>query len=84
MRRSIPPRRRVVLLEAVMTRLDKPLRRELEVKGVIYTLTLDPSGLKLTEKGHRNGTTMAWLDLINGDAALAAALRGSVRSSEQA
>jgi hypothetical protein len=63
-----------------MTPLDKPLRRELEVKGVAYTLTIDPTGLKLTEKGHRNGTSLAWLDLINGDAALAAALQESVRS----
>jgi hypothetical protein len=30
-----------------MTPLDKPLKRELEVDGQAYTLTIDPDGLKL-------------------------------------
>jgi hypothetical protein len=33
--------------------------------------------LKLSEKGRRNGVTLSWVDLLNGDAALAAALQAS-------
>lgn len=61
-----------------MTRLDKPLRRELEIDGRRYTLTLDPRGLKLAPKGHRRGIALAWEALVSGDAALAAALRASL------
>ena len=31
-----------------MTRLDKPLKRELKLKKQSYVLTIDPEGLKLT------------------------------------
>lgn len=60
-----------------MTPLDKPLRRELKIADHSYTLTVDPLGLKLTQKGRRNGVTMTWSDLVNDDAAIAAALRAS-------
>jgi hypothetical protein len=63
-----------------MTRLDKPLKRELKVKvkAKAYVLTIDPDGLKLTLKGRRKGVVLAWKDLINGDAAMAAALNASL------
>jgi len=61
-----------------MTPLDKPLRRELEIDGTTYTLTIDPDGLKLTEKGRRKGLALRWSDLVNGDAALATALQASL------
>jgi hypothetical protein len=61
-----------------MTPLDKPLKRELEIEGRLYTLALDPQGLKLTEKGHRKGLDLAWRDLVNGDAALATALQATM------
>ena len=64
-----------------MTRLDKPLRRELELDDVAYTLTIDPKGLRLAEKGRRKGIALTWQDLVSGDAALAAALQASVRAS---
>ena len=51
-----------------MTKLDKPLRRELEIDGKAYTLTVDPDGLKLTEKGRRNGVELRWSALASGDA----------------
>jgi hypothetical protein len=61
-----------------VTPLDKPLRRELEIEGKPYTLTIDPQYLKLVEKGRRNGIQLAWTDLVNGDAALATALQASL------
>lgn len=60
------------------TALDKSLRREIQIEDKPYTLTIDPMGLKLVEKGRRNGVELSWQDLVNGDAALAAALQGSV------
>jgi hypothetical protein len=60
-----------------MTKLDKPLRREVDIGGKAYTLTIDADGLKLTEKGHRNGISLAWKDVVGGDAALASALQAS-------
>jgi len=63
-----------------MTPLDKPLRREVLVGEESYTLTIDPEGLKLVQKGKRKGLALRWADLVNGDAALAAALQASVRA----
>jgi hypothetical protein len=61
----------------LMTPLDKPLKREITVEKVAYVLTIDPSGLRLVQKGRRRGIELAWRDLANGDAALAAALQAS-------
>ena len=62
------------------TRLDGPLRREVDVEGQPYTLTVDPDGLRLVPKGRRKGLELRWADLVSGDAALAAALQGSLQS----
>ena len=61
-----------------MTKLDKPLRREVCVNDQAYTLTIDGSGLKLVQKGHRKGIEMQWKDIVSGDAGLASALQASV------
>ncbi len=61
------------------TRLDKPLKREVEIEGKPYMLTITPSGLHLVEKGHRKGLELLWKDMINGNAALAAALNASAQ-----
>lgn len=60
------------------TRLDGPLRREVDIQGQSYTLTIDPDGLRLVPKGRRKGLELRWVDLVSGDAALAAALQGSL------
>lgn len=62
-----------------MTPLDKTLKREVLIDDVPYTLTLDPDGLQLTQKGRRKGLHLAWTDLVNGDAGLAAALSASLK-----
>ncbi|WP_127168783.1 hypothetical protein [Xanthomonas sp. BRIP62415] len=64
-----------------MTPLDKPLRRELQIGEQAYTLIIDPQGLKLVEKGRRNGVTLRWGELVSGDAALAHALQASLGES---
>ncbi len=63
----------------MMTPLDKPLRRELDIEGRPYTLTVAPDGFKLVEKGRRKGIALRWQDLVSGDAALATALQASLR-----
>jgi hypothetical protein len=61
-----------------MTRLDKPLKREVKIKGQPHVLTVDPDGFKLTKKGRRKGVEIKWVDLANGEAAMAAALNASL------
>jgi hypothetical protein len=61
-----------------MTPLDRPIKRQLAVGGQDYTLTINPEGLKLVEKGKRKGLELLWKDLVSGDAGLAAALQASV------
>ena len=63
------------------TKLDSPLKRELDIEGKPYTLTLTPEGMKLVEKGKRKGRELAWKDLVSGEAALAVALNASVAQS---
>jgi hypothetical protein len=63
------------------TKLDKPLKRELDLDGEPYTLTLSPEGLKLVPKGKRKGRELAWKDLVSGEAALAVALNASLEKA---
>ena len=64
------------------TPLDKPLKREVDIGGAKYTLTLTPEGLKLTPKGARKGIEVSWQSLVSGDAALAAALNASISQNK--
>ena len=63
-----------------MTPLAGPLKRQLDLDGVAYTLTLDADGLRLVEKGKRKGMELRWRELVNGDAALASALQASLQA----
>jgi hypothetical protein len=65
----------------VATRLEKPLKRELDLNGEPYTLTISPEGLKLVPKGKRKGHELAWKDLVSGEAALAVALNASLEKA---
>ena len=59
-------------------KLDKTIKRELEVDGKTYTIAISPDGVKVTEKGRRNGPEITWRQIIGGDASLAADLNASV------
>jgi len=63
------------------TKLDKTLKREIDIDGKPYTLVLSPDLLRLVEKGKRKGVELAWKDLVSGEAALATALNASLRES---
>ena len=63
------------------TKLTSAFKRELDLNGEKYTVTLSPEGFKLVQKGKRKGIELAWQSLIGGDAALATALNASVAES---
>ena len=60
------------------TKLNNAFKRELDIKGEKYTLTVTPEGFRLVVKGKRKGVELNWTQLVNGDAALATALNASV------
>jgi hypothetical protein len=66
----------------MVNKLEKTLKRELDVNGEAYVLTISPESLKLVPKGKRKGQELAWKDLVSGEAALAAALNASLRQAK--
>jgi len=64
------------------TKLDKLLKREIDIDGKPYMVTLSPDGVKLTEKGKRKGQGVSWKGLVNGEAATALSLTGGSSESE--
>ena len=66
------------------TKLEGPLKRELKIGRVDYTLTIAPEGMTLALKGKRKGLQLAWTDLVSGDAALATALNASLTAKIEA
>jgi hypothetical protein len=61
-----------------MTPLHSTLKRALTIDGREYVLTLNPTALKLTLKGKRNGVELSFAQLVSGEAALAVALHASL------
>jgi hypothetical protein len=59
------------------TKLDKLLKREIDIDGKPYMVTLSPEGVKLTEKGKRKGQEVTWKGIVNGEAATAVSLSGA-------
>jgi hypothetical protein len=69
------------------TKLNAPIKRELDLDGQKYTLTVTPEGFRLVLKGRRKGIEIAWPALVSGDAALTTALNATLyatRSEEPA
>lgn len=62
-------------------KLDKPIKRELELKGTLYTVTIAPEGVSVAEKGRRTRKFLSWETLASGDAELARDLNVSLDSS---
>ncbi len=52
------------------TRLDKTIKRELQLGEKLYTVTITPEGVKITPKGGRRGHEITWEELLRGDADL--------------
>jgi hypothetical protein len=60
------------------TKLEKSIKRELELDGKLYTVTIGPDGVKVVEKGKRKGQEIPWRSIISGDATLNESLKISV------
>jgi hypothetical protein len=60
------------------TKLDKVLKREIEIDGQSYIAAISPEGVKVTKKGFRKGNEISWKSIISGDASLNADLSASV------
>lgn len=54
------------------TKLEKPLKREVNINDAPYMLTISPEGLKIVPKGKRNGLELTWKGIL-GDQGGAAA-----------
>ena len=63
-------------------KLDKTIKRELELDGKVYTIAIGPDGIKVTEKGRRNGPEVSWRSIIGGDATLTEDLKMSVDATQ--
>jgi hypothetical protein len=61
------------------TKLDKTIKRELEIDGQPYTIAISPEGVKITPKGGRKGPEMTWRELLG--AAERSAVGGGQASS---
>jgi ribosomal protein L28 len=48
----------------MVTKLDKAIKREIEVDGKAFTVTISAEGIKLVEKRHRKGKVVTWSGLI--------------------
>ena len=42
------------------TKLQKEIRREIEIDGEPFTVAISPSGVKLTKKRFRSGRALSW------------------------
>ena len=59
-------------------KLEKTIKRELELDGRAYTVSIGPEGVKVVEKGKRKGREIGWKAIISGDAELAEQLKTSL------
>ena len=66
------------------TKLEKTLKREIDVDGKAYMLAISPEGLKVTEKGRRKGQELSWKGLLNGQSAGPTALAGGMEAETEA
>ena len=44
----------------MVTKLDKPIRREIQIDGEPYVLVIAPEGMRLTRKRFRSGLALSW------------------------
>ena len=48
------------------TKLTKDIRREIEIDGEPFTVTISPTGVRLTKKRFRSGRALSWRALWQG------------------
>lgn len=60
--------------------LDKPIRRQVDIGGTQYTLTLGPESVTIVRKGARKGPCVTWASLLEGTPQLQRALVQSIEA----
>ena len=60
------------------TKLDKTIKRELDLDGKLYTVAISTEGVKITPKGARKGQEISWNSLVSGETELRRDLNMSV------
>jgi len=64
------------------TKLDKTIKREIDLDGQPYMVAISPDGVKLTQKGFRKGREITWKHLWeSGTEEGAGASRGAATNS---
>jgi hypothetical protein len=66
------------------TKLDKTLKREIDIDGQAYMVAISPEGVKLTQKGYRKGREMTWRALWSGGTEEGASTSGAATSPGEA
>lgn len=46
------------------TKLEKTLKREIDIDGQAYMVAISPEGIKLTQKGFRKGPELTWKQIL--------------------
>ncbi len=64
--------------DGMATKLDKTIKRELELDGKLYTVAISPEGVKVTPKGARKGQEISWSSIVSGETELRRDLNASV------
>jgi hypothetical protein len=59
-------------------KLDKALKRELDLDGELYMVTISPDGVRIVPKGRRKGHEISWRTILSGDAELTQQLKISL------
>ena len=63
------------------TKLEKTLKREIDIDGKPYMVAISPEGVKVTQKGFRRGPELTWRSIISGEAEMNQQLKSSVSST---
>jgi hypothetical protein len=65
------------------TKLDKTIKRELDLEGKLYTVSISPEGIKIAPKGARKGQEVSWQSLLSGETELRRDLNASVDAYQE-
>lgn len=63
------------------TKLEKVLKREINIDGKAYMVAISPEGLKVTQKGFRRGQELSWRSIVSGETEMGQQLRSSVAAT---
>lgn len=69
--------------DGMATKLDKTIKRELELDGKLYTVAISPEGVKVTPKGARKGQEISWSSIVGGEAGLRRDLNASIDAYQE-